>query len=125
MAQANGKSFTPPSGDWTVPLWLNGEQVHGSKIFDIISPLTDKPLYKSAAASKEDALAAVSAAEKAFPAWSRTKPGHRRDLLLKAAEELVRRKDDLWYFCSQETGSTGKSQELCAGFFTAWLIVEW
>ena len=109
MAQSNGTSFTPPDGDWTVPLWLNGEQVNGSKTFDIISPLTDKPLYKSAAASKEDALAAVSAAEKAFPAWSRTKPGYRRDLLLKAAEELARRKDDLWYFCSQETGSTGKS----------------
>ena len=51
--------------------------------------------------------AAVAAAEKAFPAWSKTKPGHRRDLLLKAAEELVRRKDDLWHFCSTETGSTG------------------
>ena len=36
----------------------------------------------------------------------RTKPGFRRDLFLRAAEELVRRKDDLWHFCSTETGST-------------------
>lgn len=107
MAQTNGTTFTPPRSDWTVPLWLNGEEVKGSKSFDLISPLTDKPLYKSAAASKEDALAAVAAAEKAFPAWSKTKPGHRRDLLLKAAEELEKRKDDLWYFCQNETGSTG------------------
>ena len=50
--------------------------------------------------------AAVAAAEAAFPAWSRTKPGFRRDLLLRAADELVKRKDDLFHFCSTETGST-------------------
>ncbi|TKA24266.1 hypothetical protein B0A54_17654, partial [Friedmanniomyces endolithicus] len=60
----------------------------------------------SSAASTDDALAAVAVAERAFPAWSSTKPGHRRDLFLRAAEELVRRKDDLWHFCSKETGST-------------------
>ena len=108
MAQTNGSKFTPPGGDWTVPLWRGGDQVNTTKTFDIISPLSDKVLYKSAAASKEDALEAVAAAEKAFPAWSRTKPGHRRDLLMKAADELIRRKDDLWHFCSTETGSTGK-----------------
>ena len=107
MAQTNGTPFTPPNPSWTVPLWREGQQVPGAKTFDIVSPLTDKVLYKSAAASTEDALAAVAAAERAFPAWSKTKPGHRRDLLLKAAEELSRRKEELWYYCSKETGSTG------------------
>ena len=108
MAQTNGAKFTPPGTDWTVPLWRDGQQVSAAKTFDIVSPLTDQVLYKSAAVSTDDALAAVAAAEKAFPAWSKTKPGHRRDLLLKAAEELARRKDDLWHFCSTETGSTGQ-----------------
>lgn len=107
MAQTNGTSTSfKGSPDWTVPLWRNGEQVTTSKTQDIISPLTDQKLYKSSAASADDALAAVAAAEAAFPAWSKTKPSFRRDLFLRAAEEFVRRKDDLWHFCSTETGST-------------------
>lgn len=107
MAQTNGGSTSSRgSPDWTVPLWRNGEQVHTVKTQDIVSPLTYEKLYKSSAASSEDALAAVAAAEAAFPAWSQTKPSFRRDLLLKAADELVKRKDDLWHFCSTETGST-------------------
>lgn len=106
MAQSNGTSGFKGGSDWTVPLWRNGEQVTTTKTQDIVSPMTDKLLYKSSAASADDALAAVAAAEAAFPAWSRTKPGFRRDLFLRAAEELVRRKDDLFHFCSTETGST-------------------
>ena len=106
MAQTNGSTNFKGGPDWTVPLWRNGEQVVTTKTQDIISPMTDEKLYKSSAASADDAVAAVAAAEAAFPAWSRTKPGFRRDLFLRAAEELVRRKDDLFHFCSTETGST-------------------
>ena len=106
MAEPNGTT-TRTIPDSPIPLWRDGQQVTTDKTFDVVSPLTDKVLYQSSAASADDALAAVAAAEKAFPEWSRTKPGHRRDLFLKAAEELVRRKDDLWHFCSTETGSTG------------------
>ena len=106
MAQANGAAGFRGGADWTVPLWRNGEQINTTKTQDIISPGTGQKLYKSSAASAEDALAAVAAAEAAFPAWSRTKSGFRRDLLLRAAEELVKRKDDLFHFCSTETGST-------------------
>ncbi|KAK4497626.1 hypothetical protein PRZ48_010279 [Zasmidium cellare] len=106
MAQTNGDTSFKGSPDWTIPLWRDGQQVKTSNSFDIVSPLTDKVLYKSSGASAEDASTAIAAAEKAFPAWSKTKPGFRRDLFLRAAEELVRRKDDLWHFCSTETGST-------------------
>lgn len=92
--------------DWTVPLWRGGEQVTTSKTFELVSPLNDKPLYNVSAASVEDANAAVAAAEAAFPAWSKVKPSARRDLLLKAADELVARKDDLWHLASTEVGST-------------------
>ena len=105
MAQSNGTS-NKPGPDWIIPLWREGKQVTTTSTFDIVSPLTSQVLYKSSAASTEDALAAVAAAEKAFPAWSHTKPGFRRDLFLRAAEELLRRKDDLWHLCNTETGST-------------------
>ena len=107
MAQSNAKANrTMPESP--IPLWREGEQVKTTNTFDVVSPLTDKVLYQSSAASADDALAAVAAAERAFPQWSKTKPGHRRDLFLRAAEELRRRKDDLWHFCSIETGSTGQ-----------------
>ncbi|CAK4002996.1 Vanillin dehydrogenase [Lecanosticta acicola] len=106
MAQANGSTSFKGSPDWTVPLWRNGEQVETTDTFDIISPLTEKALYKSSSASVEDVDAAIGAAEQAFPSWSKTKPGFRRDLFLRAAEELVRRRDDLWHFCSTEVAST-------------------
>lgn len=77
-----------------------------SQQIEIISPLTDKPLYNASAASVEDANAAVASAEAAFPSWSKVKPSVRRDLLLKAADELVARKDELWQFCSTEVAST-------------------
>lgn len=92
--------------DWTVPLWRGGEQVTTSKTFEIVSPLTGKPLYNASAASVEDANAAITSAEAAFPAWSKFKPSARRDLLLKAADELVARKDDLWHLCNTEVAST-------------------
>lgn len=90
----------------TIPLWLNGKPITTGDSFDIISPLTEKVLYKAAAASEKDALAAVDAAAAAQEAWAATKPSSRRDLFLRAADELVRRKDELWHYCSTETGST-------------------
>lgn len=90
----------------TVPLWLNGKEVTGSSSFEIVSPLTEKVLYKAAAASEADALAAVEAAATAQEAWAATKPSFRRDLFIKAADELLKRKDELWHYCHTETAST-------------------
>lgn len=101
-----GETNSKGTPDWIVPLWLNGQQITTTQTIEITSPLTDSPLYRSSAATASDALAAVSAAETAFPAWSKTKPGFRRDLFLRAAAELERRREDLWRVCSTETGST-------------------
>lgn len=90
----------------TIPLWIGGKQVTTSLSYDVVSPLTDKPLYKAAAATESDVHAAIAAAEKALPEWSETSPPERRDLLLRAAAELERRKDEMWTFCNTETAST-------------------
>jgi acyl-CoA reductase-like NAD-dependent aldehyde dehydrogenase len=92
--------------DGTVPLWLNGQQVSTTKTFEVVSPSTGNILYKSAAASIEDADAAVAAAQAAFPAWSKTKPSARRDILLKAADLLIERKEQLWQLANTEVAST-------------------
>lgn len=89
----------------TIPMWIGGQQVTTSLSYDVISPLTDQPLYKAAAATESEVHAAIAAAEKALPEWSETGPAERRELLLRAAAELERRKDEMWRFCNTETAS--------------------
>lgn len=103
---AAASSYAGPAADWSVPLWVDGQQVKSAKTFDVVSPLTNTKLFTAAAASVDDCNAAVAAAQKAFPAWSKTKPSVRRDLLLKAADEMVKRKDELWFFANKEVAST-------------------
>lgn len=90
----------------TIPLWLDGKEVTTSSTFDVISPLDQKTLYKSSSASEEDVQAAISAAEKALPAWSQTKPNARRDIFLKAADEFAKRRDEFFEYSNSNTGAS-------------------
>ncbi len=58
----------------------------------------------AAAAGREDAHAAVDAAQAAFGEWSRSAPGERRAILLKAAELLLERAPEIAGIVTEETG---------------------
>ena len=75
----------------TVPLLINGETITTDIVFDVINPGTGEVVLKANGATPKHAIAAVEAAQKAFPAWSRTKPLERRALFFKAAELLQER----------------------------------
>lgn len=87
-----------------VPMWLDGKEIETDVTYDVISPTNGQLLYKSCSASVKDAQAAVDSAQQAFESWSQTKPSVRRDILLRAAEGLLRRKDELFQLSNQETG---------------------
>jgi acyl-CoA reductase-like NAD-dependent aldehyde dehydrogenase len=89
----------------TVPLHINGQDVTTEHTYDVINPGTGKVIWRAASASKRDAINAVETAQAAFPAWSRTKPAQRRDILLKAADILSSRGDELAQYMIEETGS--------------------
>ncbi|KAG6027657.1 hypothetical protein E4U40_001440 [Claviceps sp. LM458 group G5] len=78
-----------------VPLVIRGRDYIPEKSFDIKSPATGKVLYKSAGASVDDATKAVDAAAEALTSWRRTTPQERQDILLKAADIMSRRRDEL------------------------------
>jgi len=59
--------------------------------FERRNPVTGDVVSRTAAATVEDADAAVEAAAAAFPAWAATSPGERRRRLLKAAELMDQR----------------------------------
>lgn len=103
----NGTSGSKSAFDTssTIPLWLDGKEVKTSTTFDVISPVDHEKLYSCAAASEDDAQAAIASAEKAFKTWSKTKPAERRDIFLRAYEEFAKRRDELYAYSQTETGA--------------------
>jgi benzaldehyde dehydrogenase (NAD) len=74
--------------------------------FDVRNPFDGETVSSSAAASRADARAAVDAADRAFREWSTTAPGHRRELLGRAADLLAERQEAIAETMIQETGAT-------------------
>jgi vanillin dehydrogenase len=74
------------------------------RTYEQVFPYTDEPVGIAAAAGREDARAAVDAAQAAFPEWSRSAPGLRRTILLKAAELLMERQQEIAGIVTEETG---------------------
>jgi len=77
----------------------------GGSTFQVVNPITGKPVSVAAAATVADAQAAVQAAAAAFPAWSETPPGARRALMLKAAERLTAATEEIVTMMVAETGA--------------------
>lgn len=94
-----------------VPLLINGKEQLTASTFDVVSPYTGESCWSASAGTAEDALKAVDAAEAAFPTWSKTKPTIRRDILLKAADILESRLEELAEIMRTEMGAdVGSSQ---------------
>ena len=78
----------------TIPLLINGEDVSTETTFDIVNPTSGKTVFQAYSANSKHAIAAIDAAAKAFPAWSRMQPFDRRALLYKAAQLLQERLEE-------------------------------
>lgn len=106
---------TVPAADGPIPLIINGKDVVTDTTFPKIGPLENKQVWLSSGASEKDAVAAADAAHAAFPAWSKTKPSHRRDLFLRAAEVMERRRAELGEYMRQEIGANQGYQDFIIG----------
>ena len=73
-----------------VPLLIGGESrpAADGRVFERRNPVTGEVVSRVAAATLEDADAAVAAAQAAFPAWAARAPHERRARLLRAAALL-------------------------------------
>jgi acyl-CoA reductase-like NAD-dependent aldehyde dehydrogenase len=88
-------------------LLIGGERVHGARgTREVVNPATERVVGHAPEASVEQAEQAAEAAAAAFPAWSRTKPEHRAELLDRAADLLRDRMGDLIPLVQAETGAT-------------------
>lgn len=88
-----------------LPLIINNESVVKDTKFDVTNPATGKVICRCAGASVDDANRAVDAAKAAFPGWSKTSLYERRDIMLKAADIMASRKEELIQYQMEETGA--------------------
>ena len=111
------RSAANPSKETTMSdlsMLINGLAVGAEKgaTFERRNPLDGSVATRAPAASVADASAAVDAAAEAFKTWSRTGPGERRALLLKAADALEAKAPRFAEAVPAETGATA----MWAGF---------
>ena len=87
-------------------LVIGGESLAAMSTFDRANPVTGDIATRAAAATVDDAIAAVEAAKAAFPAWSALGPNARRAALMKAADAIDARAGDFVDAMMEEIGAT-------------------
>lgn len=85
-------------------LLIGGRLVDGASTSDVINPATEQPVAACPRADLAQLNQAVAAAKAAFPAWAATPIAERRRLILKLADELAARSDELARLLTQEQG---------------------
>src|ERR1700758_5796051 len=76
------------------------------RLFEDFEPYTGNLFARVPDCGPEEAKIAIAAASAAFPAWADTPPAERARLFFKAAEIVLRRRDEIAEILARETGST-------------------
>jgi aldehyde dehydrogenase (NAD+) len=85
--------------------FIAGEWIKSDKVTKNINPSnTDDVIGEFTQATVADTENAIAAAHAAFPAWSRTTPQERHDILKRVGDEILARKDELGKLLSREEG---------------------
>ena len=103
--------------------WLDG----GGGRLTVEDPATGESLVDVADADAADADAALAAADRAFATWKHTAPRERGDILRRANELMIERKDDLALLMTLEMGKpvTESAGEIVyAANFLRWYAEE-
>ena len=101
---------------------VDGQLVAGERLIDVIDPATEQPVARAAVASKEQVDHAVSAASRAFGAWSSTPWSQRAAVIDALADALAENGDEMAELITLETGkplAMAKELEVEAGI--TWL----
>lgn len=90
----------------SISLSIGGETRDSGAYFERVNPVTGAVATRAVAASVSDAVAAVDAAQAAFPGWAAQGPNARRALLMKAADALDAKADAFIDAMMEEIGAT-------------------
>ena len=110
-------------------LFLGGEWRDASDggTFAVDNPATGEIIAEVASATVEDGVAALDAAEKAFPGWAAKKPRERGEVLRKAFELIMAQHEELARLITMENGkalSDSRGEVAYAAEFFRWSSEE-
>ncbi|WCT74145.1 aldehyde dehydrogenase family protein [Sphingomonas naphthae] len=86
------------------PMLIGGEFVAGDRKLEVVNPATEEVFVTSGAASEAQFIQAIAAAKAAFPAWSVSTMDERRALLVKLADGMEARVDEMARLLTSEQG---------------------
>jgi len=88
-------------------LYIGGEWVEPANgYYDVINPADESIVGQAPEASKQQVYDAAAAAKAALPAWSKTTPEERAELLHRVADVIAKHGDDYAAIAQAETGAT-------------------
>ncbi len=110
-------------------LFLAGRWVDASSgaTFAVEDPATGEALCRVANATPQDALAALTAADDAAAGWAATPPRERSEILRRAYEAMIARKDELALLMTLEMGKSlaeSAGEVVYAAEFFRWFAEE-
>ena len=91
----------------TLPNFIAGEWLAGAEGAENINPSNTRDVvgvYARASAAEADR--AIAAARSAFPAWSRSSIQERHDILKRAGDEILARREEIGRLLAREEGKT-------------------
>ena len=83
---------------------VDGQLVAGERLIDVIDPAIEQPVARAAVASKEQVDHTVSAASRAFGAWSNAPWSQRAAVIDALADALAENSDEMAELITLETG---------------------
>ena len=108
-------------------LYIDGQWVDGNGTLDVIDPSDGSVIAKVATAGDAEIEAALAAADRAAPAWAKTAPRLRGEILRKAFELMTQEADYLAELISKENGKAlpdAKGEVAYAAEFFRWFSEE-
>ena len=110
-------------------LWIGGKwrKATDGQRFDVMDPATERKVASVASATVDDAIAALDAAEAAFPGWAAKKPRERGEILRKAFELIMRDAERLAKLITVENGKAlpdSRAEVAYAAEFFRWNAEE-
>jgi succinate-semialdehyde dehydrogenase/glutarate-semialdehyde dehydrogenase len=108
-------------------LYIDGQWVDGNGTLDVIDPSDGSVIAKVATAGDAEIEAALAAADRAAPAWAKTAPRARGEILRKAFELMTQEADYLAELISKENGKAlpdAKGEVAYAAEFFRWFSEE-
>lgn len=108
-------------------LYIDGKWVDGNATMPVYDPSDGSVIAEVATAGEVEVEAALEAAHRAFPAWAKTAPRVRSEMLRKAFEIMTAESDQIATLISRENGKVfadAKGEVAYAAEFFRWFAEE-